>query len=117
VKEYIRVAAKWWADRLRDVSRKSVLPADKKITEEKITVFENQLAVEIEKKMVITPYFSITTDFCPCNFLADIAKECDIDVSSFPWKTIMNINKGKVSVNYGYGVKPQVLFKGMIGVF
>ena len=97
VNEYSKVAANWWAKRLVGAP------------EEKVAMFEEKLTEAIDNEVNKCPYFSLTSDFTPCCFLSDIAKECGISISLFPWKTIMNIKNGRVTVNYGYGVRPEVL--------
>ncbi len=100
MKEYIKVAAKWWADGLRNLHCGIC----------NIDLFETSLAQAIEKETSRCPYFSITTDTYPCTFLTDIAKSCGISPRAFPWKVIMNFNRERVSVSCGYGVKPEVLY-------
>ena len=128
MKEYAKVAAKWWADRLRNVGpanfnngdqterggmammMATLLGMDKQAPKGNIDQFEEQLAQAIEENVEKNGDLTISCDYQPCCFLADIADECGVDTFNFPWKTVMWVEKDKVTVRFGYGAAPQTIF-------
>ena len=118
---YYKVAAKWWADTLRNVGpgnfnngddsqaggmamiMATMLAMDKSPDGGVLDRFEKVLAENIQKRVEEDGCLSLNCDYAPCAFLANIARETGVDVSCFPWKTSMQISPLKVTVSCGYG--------------
>lgn len=128
MKEQIAVAAKWWADRLREEAKQDngdamttifasmVAGAIKKTTPEQADEFEKKLAELLVGHLSRSewkedqPHWGsymrvLETDYHPCKCIRDAAEHAGIcgDCPPFPMKTIMWINPDSVKVGYGYG--------------
>ena len=94
-----KVAAKWWADRIRNVE-----------PSKNIELFEEELAEVIMKETEKEDKVTISSDNSICRILSDVAKDCGVDFFCFPWKTLMRVSQDKVTVRCGYGARPEVIF-------
>lgn len=122
----VRVAAHWWADRLREGAKQDA--ADGMInafatwasgtipqpTTEQIDRFEVALADELESFLDTTEwdpdrpdwgscYRCVDVDYGPCRELANAIEAAGISRLHLPIKTTMRIDPGRVQVGYGYG--------------
>ena len=126
--EYYEIAAKWWANKIRNVCPGNFNNGDEsstggimmmmammnamnsKVTDESINSFEKRLAENIREYVEARGSLTISCDYGPDTLLNEIAKETAIPTNRFPFKTIMWINKGNVSVRAGYGASEKVIF-------
>lgn len=130
-------AAKWWADELRrgakldngdalsnamgGVFRTPAQPP------EKIDLFEKALTRIIAERFEKSaseavaegnPLWGralrvVAVDYGPCKELADAAEEAGMThyrTTTFPWKTVMWISPGEVTVSHGYGAKAVTIY-------
>jgi hypothetical protein len=121
-KEIAKIAAKWWADKLRspamldngdnseagfmtNVLATIVQQSEREdVTESKISKFEEELTKLITK--MDKGYVYIGVDYDPCVVLSDAAQKADLKLgmTTLPWKTNMNIDpNGTIEVSEGYG--------------
>lgn len=126
--EMAKVAAKWWADRLRegakldnaDPSRaggmafmmgkimQSRLAQER--TLEQVQLFEDILY----EKLLDLKYFWVGVDYHPIAIFTEAAEEAgfQLSMSCLPWKTNMYFKEnGEVSVSYGYGATPKTILE------
>lgn len=119
-----RVAAKWWADQLREGFLQSnraddhasrlagVLLTTKQrtrtLSEETVAAFESALARRIDEELSTGPdaQKAIATDYSPGPTLLEAASEAGMglkpgDMSTFPMKTYMRIRHGEVLLKSG----------------
>lgn len=126
--EYNKVAAKWWADKLRNVGPgnfdngdssstggmamilATMLAMDTQSSEEAIILFEKRLAETILDQVEQHGSMVIRVDYGPDYILSDLAQETGVSPNGFPWKTTMWIVKDKVTVSAGYGAPRKVIF-------
>ena len=117
-KRVAETAAHWWADFLRHagpmdngelgmvaimgkMAQKQALAG---ITPEQADVFEACLVAVLEP--LSERYTTVGVDYHPDGILQDAAKRAGIDVDyALPWKTMMWIESGKISVAVGYGAR------------
>ena len=118
---YYETAAKWWADKVRNVGPgnfnngddstsggmamilATMLAMDKEPDSESADQFEKILSEHIRKRVEDDGYLILDCDYGPCTLLSNVAKVSGVDASCFPWKTNMNITKEEVKVSCGYG--------------
>lgn len=126
--EYNKVAAKWWADKLRNIGPgnfnmgddssaggigmmlATMLALDNEPSSESIDLFEEKLAEIIKEQVEKIGSLILSTDYGPDYTLGKLANETGIDTTSFPWKTLMTIDKAHVSVSCGYGASSKIIF-------
>lgn len=126
--EYNKVAAEWWANKLRHIGPKhfdngddsttggyammmaTVLAMEDQASNEAIKMFEKRLAEEIKEHVKENGSMILSVDYAPDDVLGNIADECDIAPNGFPWKTTMRIKEDRVSVSYGYGAPEKIIF-------
>lgn len=126
--KYYEVAAKWWADKLRNVGPASfnngddspnggiammlatMIAFDKEPSNDATDLFEKNLAEKIKERVEHLGQLSLDCDYGPGMILGNIAKEVGIDPMSFPWKTSMHITADKVQVSFGYGASYVTIF-------
>lgn len=126
--EYNNVAAKWWADKLRNLGPGSfdngdnspassfamifatMLATDLKPSSKAIDFFEEKLADVIKEIIETDGYLTLSVDYAPDYILSSIAQETGVSTDVFPWKTTMRIEKDKVSVSAGYAAPYKTLF-------
>ena len=126
--EYNRVAAKWWADKLRYVSPTNfdngdnsktgaytmmlatVLALDSETSLESIDLFEEKLANKIKEHVEAYGSLTLSVDYAPDDILSSIAYETNVCTNGFPWKTTMWIREDDVSVSSGYAVSIKNIF-------
>lgn len=114
--EYNKVAAKWWADRLRNVELDNfnygddssigvltmifatMLANHSKPSGKAIDVFEEKLAYTINEHVKASGSVTLSVDYHPDWILTALAHETGINTNGFPWKITMVIEKDKVSV-------------------
>jgi len=115
-----KVAAKWWADRLRDGAKLdnadpsetgaltfmmgSILQSRfaKNRTLEQIQIFEEVLY----KRLLNYDNYWLGIDYHPWGMFIESAEEAGFELSSccLPWKTNMYFKEnGEITVSYGYG--------------
>lgn len=118
--EYNKVAAKWWADKLRKPIPGSFDNGDdssnggfamilalmnamnRQAPDENISNFENELAELIKESVEVQGSMSLDCDYGPGYELSDLAIKHEVDTSLFPWKTHMHITSKEVKVSCGY---------------
>lgn len=123
-------AAQWWADELRHgalldngddntTTLVSLLIVKQEIPEDQIVHFQEVLAGLIRERLGPSaqeslergdPAFGsygriISVDYHPDRILSEAADIAGIPVSisTFPWKTMMHVSVGSVTVAHGYG--------------
>ena len=112
--KYNEVAAKWWADKLRNITPAcfnngddsssggmamvmAFLIADKRRPiSEQVDAFEIELAHEIERNVENYDSLYISCDYAPDNLLSELAFKHEIETGCFPWKTAMYVSKDEV---------------------
>lgn len=117
--EYNKVAAKWWADKLRNVKPGNfdnggsgdvdfwammlgtMIAMNTQIPAKSIDKFEECLSETIKKEVDDCGYLTLSVDYGPDYILGKLAKETEISTNIFPWKTTMWIKKDKISVSSG----------------
>lgn len=128
-REVARLAAKWWADQLRqpatldngDDTSQGAMTASfaymlqkmerEKQSADKIDAFENALANILERHN--DPWFSFGVDYNPDRILSEAAEaaELDLGMTTLPWKTRMFATDEQVKVSVGYRGEPQVIYQ------
>ena len=126
--EYNKVAAKWWADRLRNVgpgnfnngdesstggmamALATLLAMNSQPSEDAIDLFEAKLAETIKKHVEDRGSMTLSVDYGPDYILSSVAQETGVSSNGFPWKTTMWIYKDKVTVSAGYAAPSKVIF-------
>lgn len=133
-KSAARIAAKWWADRLRHGSKIDIgdssmevqiagileqAKAEKGRTPEMIDQFEellaefiaNQFDLPANKKQSYPPdAVELYTDYGPHGDLQDVIDAAGIGSGGFPMKTAMAVYRdGRIMLRYGDGAKLQEL--------
>ncbi len=126
--EYYKVAAKWWADKLRKLgpgnfnngdesisggvtmALDTMLAMNSKPSDDAIDLFEEKLAKAIKEYLEKQDYIILSVDYGPDYILASIAEKSGLSTRCFPWKTTMWVRKDKVSVRAGYGAPIKVIF-------
>jgi len=124
--EMAKVAAKWWADRLRESTKlDNADPSEtgaltfmmakilqskmaEKRTLEQIQLFEDVLY----KKLLDYDYYWIGIDYHPIKIFVEAAKEAgfELSMSCLPWKTNMYFGEnGEIKVSYGYGAPLKII--------
>ena len=139
IKEEIKVAAKWWADQLRQSPRHdngdafqsglATLLASQvgHPSEEQIARFERELAELLSVQDAFQgdswipsrPEWAsyarcIGCDYHPDRVISDALRKAGIESFSLllPFKTVMQINPGEVNVAYGYGAPFKTIWPG-----
>ena len=126
--EYNKVAAKWWADKIRNVglgnfnngntgssggiamAMASMIALKKQSSSEAIDLFEEKLAETIKESVEKCGPMTLSVDYDPDCVLSSHAEEAGVSLNAFPWKTMMWISEDKVSVSCGYGAPSKVIF-------
>lgn len=126
--EYNKVAAKWWADKLRKVVPRnydngdnsstggmamllaSMLAMNSQPSDEAINLFEERLADTIKEHVEVNGSMTLDVDYGPDYILSKLAQETGVSANRFPWKTTMWIKKDKVSVSAGYAAPCKTIF-------
>ena len=126
--EYNKVAAKWWADKLRNVSLgnfdngdssstgcmamflAALLAMDSQPSDVAIDLFEEKLAETIKEQVKVCGSMTLSVDYRPDDTLGSIAQQTGVSPNVFPWKTTMWIEMDKVSVSDGYAAPCEIIF-------
>ena len=126
--EYNRVAAKWWADKIRNVGSDNFNSGDASYTGRLVAIpatiaakkakpsrraikkFEKELADIIKKYVENYGSITLSVDYKPDFILEGLAEQAGIKTSGFPWKTTMQIKKNKVIVRTGYAKPAKTIF-------
>ena len=121
--ERVKVAAAWWRKQLEAPKfdngvvlhgMMAALASGPRPTPEQLDRFEVELAVLLTKETEDYDYCSVGCDYGPDRMLAEAAEKAGINVNgptTFPWKTMMWIDKEGVRVSAGYGAGIQEIFK------
>lgn len=117
-----KVASEWWGNVLVNprfnsgddsigglFAMTSAMSFTADVTIEQKEAFIALLSDKISKEIKDGYGLNLDVDYAPCQILCESAKEAGIKTANFPWKTIMHIEIGFVSVRYGYGASSQVL--------
>ena len=123
LRETSKVAAKWWADKLRygtvqnngeDMqSMMMTLFAMRasKFNGDDINEFERVLAELVDNDIDARGSAYLRVDYHPEGLLRDAAEEANIDVSfKLPVKTSMRVSEEEVTVSEGYGAAEKQLY-------
>lgn len=126
--EYNKVAAKWWADKLRNVDPgnfdnvdnssvcnlviilATISALDSEPSSKAIDLFEEKLADTIKEHVENHSSMTLSVDYGPDYILGSIAHETGVSTNVFPWKTTMWIQKDKVSISAGYAAPTKTIF-------
>ncbi len=126
----IDAAAKWWKERLRKPKFQLLTEAERRdpresgaafaevlatvthkdLTDEQLDRFEEELKAGL--RALETPPYCIAVDYHPDAILGDAAERAGIKCGmmiTFPPKTRMYFEAGRVSASCGYGVAPEVI--------
>ena len=120
------IAANWWATRIKNGKKfnngendttnflASLLATQNALNaipnEEKLNKFEKVLAKRIKEELKETSTVIIKVDYNPDDILLYAAQKAEIDSKVFPWKTIVWVEKNKVTVRDGYDGKIETIF-------
>lgn len=121
--EIAKMAAEWWADKIIDpkmdmgeytvsalfamsMAKALVKPVNNETKE----VFILNLSQIIEQKLNECQSTILDVDYGPCGELRQAAKQSGISESNFPIKTVMWIDRNRISVRYGYGAKEEYIY-------
>lgn len=77
----------------------------KHVTEETLGVFGGKLVESLLEMFKERDYVYLEVDYHPCQALDEAAKYAGM-VVEFPWKTLVTVERGHVSVRYGYRAEP-----------
>lgn len=126
--EYNKVAAKWWADKFRNVGpgnfnngdsssaggmamiMATMLAMDSEPSAQAIDLFEQKLADTIKEHVESRGSMTLSVDYGPDYILGSLARETGVSTNGFPWKTTMWVEKDKVSVSAGYAAPTKIIF-------
>jgi len=126
--EYNKIAAKWWADKIRNVGLGNFKNGDDSSAGGitmilacmlasrtmpslvQIDIFEEKLAKTIKEHVEERGSMVLSVDYGLDQTLGRIAYESGVSSNGFPWKTTMWIERGKVSVSCGYGAPVKKIF-------
>jgi len=127
--EFNQVAAKWFADKFRNISPENFDNGDivnswnrktAKLTAElalehqpsdiRIKKFEEELASFIANEVRKKGFLTLSVDYAPDYNLNKIAVKCGIKHNFFPWKTTMKITADKVTVKSGLTSPTEIIF-------
>ena len=112
--EQIEKASNWWSEQLRSprfdngddsatgaMCHMMAALSYRSISDEKIDTFKSELKLRM---FDCDEFAHIDVDYDPCQILLMSAKAADIDTSitTFPWKTNMCFEDGKVMASLGY---------------
>ena len=127
--EYNKVAAKWWADKLREVNLgnfgdgvnytvgmkamflSTMLAKDYQPSDEAIDLFEKRLANIIKKQVEAHGFMNLSVGYGPDPILVNLAHKTGVSTCRFPFKTSMWIEKDKVSVRAGHDAPCEIIFR------
>lgn len=126
--EYNKVAAKWWADKLRNVGPgnfdngddssaggmlmvlASMLALQNQASDESVDLFEEELAETIKEQVESQGSMTLSVDYGPDYILGSIAEKTGVGTGGFPWKTTMWVRANKVEVSAGYAAPYETIF-------
>lgn len=118
--EYNIVAAKWWANKIRNVSLANFdngdtsesglscmifatnIAVNNSPSEKNIDLFEDMLSKVIKERVEENGSLTLSVDYNPDATLGIVAQESGIGLKCFPWKTVMKIKENEVRVKAGY---------------
>ncbi len=126
--EYNKVAAKWWADKVKNVNPYNFVNGGKNDMDfivtivatmsamstqpatENIDKFEERLAEIVKERVEAHGYVKLSVDHIPDQILGNLAHETGVSTNRFPWNTTMWIEPNKVSVSMGYAAPVENIF-------
>lgn len=131
--EAARIAAKWWADRLREGAKLDHGPRSledtfaiglgtylqrrsaRGRTPEQIQAFEDALFKELMEKKLFPITYVTGIDYHPTGIFLRAAEKAGIKLGGgcLPWKTHMYYIDGEVKVSYGYGAPIESIQAGV----
>ncbi len=127
----IEVAVEWWARVLENPKFQTLSPEERRdpasrgaaAAEMIATAFhESPLSEQLEKfKEELAKGLRnaskherrwLSVDYGPCGLLGDAAERAGmvVGIQTFPWKTCMRLDDGRVSVSYGYRAEEETLY-------
>jgi methylaspartate ammonia-lyase len=127
--EQINVAVEWWADKLRTCKQSGLSPEERrdpanrsyelaeimmhlnkpKVDDEQVHKFADHLRAAMTA--LTGDYLCLSVDYGPDQLLADALAASGVrnTMGTLPIKTCMWLDKGGVSVRYGYGAAEESL--------
>ena len=121
--EYNKVAAKWWADKLRNINieennnigayskeLETILASQTHPEEEAIARFEQSLAETIKNLVESYGHMTLSVNYMPDYILCVLAQKSGIFTNVFPLNTTMLIYPDKISICIGSGVHWETIF-------
>lgn len=120
--ENVRAAVDWWAnaiqspkfdngDSMNSFITMMLYSSQKGISEEDLITFKDTLALDIIAELQRDGRCVLSVDYHPCAILANAGSKIGLnDMTSFPWKTWMNITEQEVEVSEGYGAPMKTIW-------
>ena len=120
--ENVRAAVDWWANAIQSPKFDNgesinafitmmLYSSQKGISEEDLKTFKDTLALDIIAELQRNGRCTLSVDYNPCAILANAGNEIGLnDMTSFPWKTWMNITEQEVEVSEGYGAPMKTIW-------
>ena len=108
--ENVRIAVEWW---INTVQPPAYNKTGNEKSEENIKLFKDTLSKSIIEELNQKGSCSILVDYYPCEILSNAGNKIGLDdMTSYPWKTLMNISNESVEVTSNlYNGKTKPLWK------
>lgn len=120
--EYVRAAVDWWGNAVQSPKFDNggdmnpflmmMLSGNRSgHSEEEMKIFKDSLAKDILVELQKYGRCSLSVDYHPCEILSRAGEKIGLDdMTSFPWKTWMNISDEIVEVSEGYGAPRKTIW-------